>query len=275
MMIDYTLCQLKLMRVDYSRPLCACQKGAFGPIHTSALAGWNNTCFPLHVTYLPRVSIHVNQSHCSTALRGARVICGEKPYHGMKTPPTSRSSHCFPAPSLPFPTGLPSERYLEGLGLPSIAPRFHRPYFPFLARAKPFSFHCSSNISFASENWWRAPDLISHFAAALIPGREESIVSQSLDPASSTIWLLPAWQAGQNSRTCLLVCLAAPQGQLEFWTSGTFLVNRKWLNPIFSVRSWTAAELSGFFRPSWRSHLPQTRSPFCAGLVAFPLKPRW
>jgi hypothetical protein len=73
--------------------------------------------------------------------------------------------------------------------------------------------------------------------------------------------------SGQKSMTCLTVWFEYSQVQSGV-TFGTLCRARNTLNPIFSVRSCVARELSALYRLSWRwrSFRVVTRTcPFCLG----------
>jgi|SRR5450755_3017286 len=72
--------------------------------------------------------------------------------------------------------------------------------------------------------------------------------------------------SGQKSITCLTVWSGYPQVQSDV-TFGTLCLARNALNPIFSVRSCVARELSALYRLSWRWGSFRVVSRTCAATL--------
>ena len=125
----------------------------------------------------------------------------------------------------------------------------------------------------ARENQQRVSALTIYRAAARIPSFVDIIVSKHPVPASRSISVRPSVQSRQNRVIYLLSYFLHLYQYSRPSTPGTFIRERKQLNPIFPNRSCTAAELSAFFRPRKRSSLSLLTSPFYTSCI-FRFRPR-
>ena len=103
--------------------------------------------------------------------------------------------------------------------------------------------------SLASEIFSNQPVPITQRAVICMPCRRISICLTSLVPTLTTSSFHFSLSFGQNSSRCLTSSLGQPHTHPAVLTVGTLILYRKWLRPIYPVRSCTAIELSAFRNP--------------------------